>query len=442
MKVAFDPLWLAALPGLVAVGLWALTDLQRFVSFALTAAMILPMPLAQPGGTQVALADVLLLFGLGAWLVAGSIRKAAQPWLAGNPFLMPALVFTGVNGMSLIWSDSPRSTLIFTIQLLEIVVVFPIVFASIPRNMASVRQGFVVFILCTCVLAVFTVKSYGLKGGSGSLTGTAGGTGLNTLNKNVIGSFVAAGLVMSFTLCIAEARTWPRRAFGLATLIEVAGVVASSSRGSLIGTLVAILTAGFLLRRGRLIAVGGAAVLAIGYLTVFGVSQNVDRTTSGSYDSSQVRVYSFRDARRKIAEDPFLGVGGGAYTDYVSEVGILLPDPNNMFLLTWAEVGIPGMLALLFMLGQYIRILLSVRRLPSEYATPAVTAGCVSLSLFIHFQFDVTWTRGTSTLAFAMIGVMLAALRLARDRTRPVDAPVWRPPQPIDVRPSTPRVAA
>lgn len=410
----FDPLWLAALPGLVAVTLWALTDLQRFVSFAVTAALILPITLVQPGGTQVALADLLMLFAFAAWFVAGSVgRRASKPWISGNPLFFPLVLFVAFNGISLAWSVNTRSTLIFTIQLTEIVVAFPLLFASVPRSMVAVRQGFYVFIFCTSILAAFTVKSYGLKGGSGSLTGSGGVAGLNELNKNVIGSFVAAGLIMAFTLFLSEAKPKVRHALGLATALELAGLVASASRGALIGTFFAALTASLLLRRGRRATITGACLLALGYLTIFGASQNVEQG-SGSYDSSVVRSYSFANAVHKIEAKPLLGTGGGTYTDYIQQLQIGLPDPNNMFLLTWAELGIVGLLTLLFLLASYVRILLAVRKLPDAHAPPAVAAGCVALSLFVHFQFDITWTRGTSTLAFAMIGVMLAAIRLAR----------------------------
>jgi hypothetical protein len=87
-----------------------------------------------------------------------------------------------------------------------------------------------------------------------------------------------------------------------------------------------------------------------------------------------------------------------------------------MFLLTWAEIGIIGLLALVALLARYMRLLFAARDLPEEAAVLGVASGCVALSLIVHFQVDVTWTRGTSSLAFAMMGLMLAAERLSLAR--------------------------
>jgi hypothetical protein len=407
---AFDPLWLAALPGLVAVGIWALTDLQRFVLFAVMAAMIIPTTLAQPGGTQVALADVLLLVTLAAWVIGCSIRVIPGPWLAGNRMLLPALLFVAVNGASLMWSTSPRSTIVFTIQLIEIVVVFPLVFASLPRSIKDVRGGMFLFVACTCVLAVISAVSYAPRALSGSLEGQSFAGGLN---KNVTGSFIAAGLIMAYTLWLGERQSVAKRLLALAAIIELAGLVSTVSRGSLIGTLVAVLAASLLLGRGRRVTLLLAGVVLMFYIATLGTGSQVDLSQSGSYDSSLVRHYSFANAVDKIQARPFLGTGGATYYDFIKQVGGGISDPNNMFLLTWAELGFAGLLALGFLLVRYVRILLAVRTLPDACAVPGVAAGCVTLSLFIHFQVDVTWTRGTSTLAFAMIGLMLAAVRLA-----------------------------
>jgi hypothetical protein len=110
------------------------------------------------------------------------------------------------------------------------------------------------------------------------------------------------------------------------------------------------------------------------------------------------------------------------------EAGFILPDPNNMFLLTLGELGIVGLLALLFLLFRYGRLLIASGKLPEDAAVPAVAAGCVTLSLLVHFQVDVTWTRGTTSLAFAMMGVMIAVQRIAAQTTAAEDPEAGRAP--------------
>jgi O-antigen ligase len=246
-----------------------------------------------------------------------------------------------------------------------------------------------------------------------ALAGDLEGQYLPGQNKNTIGSYVGAGLVMAYGLWLAAPRGRLRRLLAGAILIEGLGLFASVSRGAILGTVVAIVVVSLVLRQRRFMTLAGVAVAAVAYLSTLGIDSNVDRRLAGSYDSSLVRQYSFEHALDKIADRPILGSGAGTYRDYIPEIPIVLPDPNNMFLLTWAELGIVGVAALVFLLFRFGRLLLATRRLPATSQATAAAAGGVALSLFVHFQVDVTWTRGTTSLAFAMIGLMLATHRLA-----------------------------
>jgi O-antigen ligase len=359
-----------------------------------------------------------------AWLATGFRGTARGPWLAGNPLLAPCVLFVLVNVESLAWSQRPTDTLEFIVQLVEIVVLLPLLFASIPRSVEKIQRALGVYIGLTCVMAAAVTLVYVPYALSGNLEGQ----NLPGFNKNAIGSFVAAGLVLTYALWLTETRPRMRRLLSVAAVIEFAGLLATVSRGSMIGAFFAVLGVSLLLRRRRLFTFGLAAVASLFFLTVIGVHSGVDRSLSGSYDSSVVRSYSFANAIEKIEDRPLLGVGGGTYLDYIEELEFFLPDPNNMFLLTWAELGIIGIGALLFLLFRYGRLLFAARNLPHSSRGLAVGTGCVTLSFLIHFQLDVTWTRGTTSLAFAMMGLLLALERLAADgsgtMTRGLETPV------------------
>lgn len=402
---------------LLCAAAWALVDLQRFLLIAVLGAMILPISLVQPAGANVALADVLLVVALGAWLIAGCIGAAAAPWTTGNPLLAPTLLFAAVTAASLAWSVQRLETVEVTIQMIEIVVILPLVFASIPRSLPAIRGGLLFFVGFTCILALVTVASFAPRALAGDMTGQY----LPGLHKNAIGAFLAAGLVLSYALWLAEARPRVRRALEIAALVELAGLFASVSRGSWLGALFAIVAVSLLLRRRRLLTVGLLVATATTFLLAVGPRTSSDTPKGGGYDSSVVREYSFANAVEKIAERPLLGSGAGTYSDHIPELNIGLRDPNNLFLLTWAEIGLMGLAALLFLLYRFGRLFVSARRLPDAAAVPAVAAGGVTLSLLVHFQVDSTWNRGSASLAFAMMGLVLAAGRLAPGRaTAPV----------------------
>jgi O-antigen ligase len=203
----------------------------------------------------------------------------------------------------------------------------------------------------------------------------------------------------------------------MAALLDALGLMASGSRGAMLGAAAGILIVSLLLKQGKIVAIALVATIATLYLAV--VAPDITQKTAlpGSYNTSTLRIRIWKDALHTIEQHPVLGTGGGTYYDDEYGQG----DPSNLFLLTWAEIGIPGMAALIYFLVSFGRLLLrSTRRLQDETGFLAVTAGAVIMSLLVHSQVDVSWTRGTYSLAFAMIGIMLALDRLSPE---PVLAP-------------------
>jgi O-antigen ligase len=402
---------IAALPAAVALGVWAAADLQRFVLWFVLPAMIVPAALVRPGGTQVALADILLLVALALWLILRTAGRVPRMRLSGNPILLPAVLFVSVAADSIAWSVNQGATVKFTIQLVELIIVFPVIFSSIPQSLRAIRRGFLAYIGVSSVLAVIMVIVYAPHAAAGDLAGQSLALGLG---KNTVGSVVGAGLVLAYSLWAAERRGRVRRRLAVAALIDAAGLFSTVSRAAIIGTLVALVVVSLLQRRARVQTLTLIAVSTAAYLAVIGISSHAQTNAPGSYDSSTLRSYAWADAVRKIEARPLLGTGGATYTDDIVQIHAIVSDPNNMFLLTWAELGIAGMLTLCFLLFRFARLLLENRRLPGEFATLATAAGGVSLSVLVHVQFDETWIRGSSSLAFSMMGLMVALRRMAR----------------------------
>jgi O-antigen ligase len=399
-----------ALPGLAALGLWALLNLQRFLCVAVLATMIYPNALITPGGAQVALADILLVIAIGAWIVGNAVRTEPGPWIEGNRMVIPLLLFVGINVGSIAWSTNTHATTVFAVQVLEIAFVLPVVFASIPRSIDVIQQGQKAFIAVSAALGIAAFIAYLPR----AVHGDTEGVYLWGIHKNAIGSFTAGGLVLAYTLLLQQEPARTRLLLGGLMLAEIAGLFASVSRGSILGALLGILVVSFALKQGRRASVMVVALSAIVFVAAIGTSsRGVKKDASGSYDSSIVRNYSYANAVDKIRERPLLGLGAGAYSDFIPELQIGLPDPNNMFLLTWAEIGAIGFGALLYLLYAFGALFRRVARLPSRYAVPGVAAGGVTLTFLVHAQVDDTWTRGQTSLGFAMIGLMLAAERLS-----------------------------
>jgi len=401
----------AAIPAFVGLFLWAILDLEKFVLFAVFGAIVFPASLVKPFGTNVDAADILLLMALMAWVVTNALRQSPDPWIRGNSMVLPAGVFLAVNAASAAWSIKPRSTIIFAVQLTELIVLFPIIFATIPRSISRLRQCLVTFLVLTTGEGIATLYQYASHPSS-----HAAGTYLPGLGKNGLGSFLAAGLVIACALWFGSGKTG-RYWLVPAIMILLGSTIATESRGSILGAGVGVLVVAFLLGRRRMLAVALGVSLALLYVVVIAPAES-HKAASGGYDSSLVRHISWRYAIKEIKHQPWIGTGARTYYEYLPPpIGGAIPDPNNLFLLTWAELGIPGMVALGFLLFRFAQLLVRSRRLPDEAATLAVGCGAAAISFLVHYQVDISWVRGETTLEFAMIGLMLAANRLAATAT-------------------------
>jgi O-antigen ligase len=400
---------LSAVPGFAALGLWALIDLENFVLFAVLGATIFPVSLGHLGGSNIAIVDVLLVIAVLMWLVANSVGRAPDPAVRRNPLLLPAALFVIWNTISIAWSIHPGKTFAFSIQLFELLIVFPLAFATLPTSVRQLKRALVWLLGLTSILAVVTVVAYvrnhSLQTAPEFLPG---------YNKNALGAFVGGGLVLGYALFIGSRSARNRVLLVLSMVVCAAALSASASRGAIVGAGAGLLLVALLLSNRKMLGLVLVAVLAVGYVEVAQPSHSQQASHAGGYDSSTVRHWAWVDGWRKIESNPWFGTGGRTYSDVLPQLhGFITGDPDNLFLLTWAELGIPGLLALGFLLFQYLALLWRLRRLPRDASVLAVGAGGVVMSLLVHIQVDVSWSRGETTLEFAMLGVMLAVGRLA-----------------------------
>ena len=384
-----------------------MTDLENFVLVAVVGAIVFPASLAKPFGTNVDAADLLLLLALAAWLISNSLGRAPDPWIKRNPFLMAALAYLVVTAVSIAWSIKPRSTILFTVQLVELIIVYPLILATIPRSIGKIRASLVLVILLTTGQAIAAIISFLSHPGA-----QATGTYLPGINKNALGSFIGAGVVLAYALWVKAKPGTGRRLLLLAAIVELLGTLATGSRGATLGVGIAIPVVSLALGYRRIMGLAMAGLCAILFFAVVAPQQAKKTNQAGGYNSAKVRTLSYRDAVRYIEAHPWLGTGARTYLDTLPGYGTI-PDPNNLFLLTWAELGIPGLIALGYLLYRMAVLFVRAKRLPDDAAAIAVGAGGVALSLLVHFQVDISWVRGETTLEFAMVGVMLAVIRLA-----------------------------
>ena len=199
----------------------------------------------------------------------------------------------------------------------------------------------------------------------------------------------------------------------------------------MLGVLGGIIVAGFLLRRQRLVTLVVLIGIAAAYFVVVGTKESREKDKTGGYESSVVRQYSFANAVDKIQARPLLGSGAGTYDDFISELNIGLRDPNNIFLLTWAGTGRRRTPLVALAVGVLCEIPMALQQVAR-----AIFDGrgrgrrrdhVVPRALPVRHHVD---SLAPTSMAFAMIGLMLATLRLAA-QAETQSAVTAREPAPI-----------
>ena len=131
------------------------------------------------------------------------------------------------------------------------------------------------------------------------------------------------------------------------------------------------------------------------------------QTYEERYSTAAIRADTWQEGVRAISASPMLGVGAGNFVARIDGRNFQ-SDPNNVFLLTWAETGLLGLVMLLWFLVACLRLAWRNAR-ASEEGTPT-TANQIGMALLVsavvHGQFDVFWTRGTGLAAFLGAGLV------------------------------------
>ena len=193
--------------------------------------------------------------------------------------------------------------------------------------------------------------------------------------------------------------------------VLVAGLLATSSRGAILGFALAVTV--WLLRPGtghrRVNPIVGVLIAAgLGYAGVSSIQQQISDRGSGqvAIDSLTQRQQVETATRDLWRTAPLTGVGLRYFT--TPELNTYQA-PNNMFDEALAEAGVIGTLGLaVFVVGGVI--------LTYRIRTPLGQASnMVVLAAFFHGQVDIFWANGQA-LNWLVVGAAVGSLAVRRDR--------------------------
>ncbi|MBK7779263.1 MAG: O-antigen ligase family protein [Ardenticatenia bacterium] len=245
-------------------------------------------------------------------------------------------------------------------------------------------------------------------------TGTA-------IDPNSFGGMLALMAALALPQAVSARPLLPRRLAIAAGAVLTLALLATVSRGSLLGLAAGLGVIGLLRDRRALLV---AALAAVGFLALaqalpwtaayvdhfFAGLQNQDRAT-------QMRWGEYRDAWRLIQRYPWLGVGFGSPRDVDLYRGV-----SSLYLIIAESSGLVGLGAFLGLMGAIaLRLTAAWRRLP-DGGLRALVLGCLAAEaaaltsgVFDHYYF--TYPHAFALL-WLVLGLGLCAARLGEAELR------------------------
>ncbi|MGA3170983.1 MAG: O-antigen ligase family protein [Chthoniobacteraceae bacterium] len=304
-----------------------------------------------------------------------------------GPLLVPTLIYLGVCAVSALhnWRSS---TMTSTIQMVLYLIVAVCVFTSLGRDERDYQLAFngLIFVGVFLSLAVLITHSGYVMG----------------LHKNGVGGSLACAVTVCAELWFAAATPRRRLVLSWALGILVAGLFFTLSRGGWISAAAGI--ALILAMRRQFQTLVKCTLVMVPLIAVcwhFLPEQSREYSTAFSTDNwnIQARFNSVEFAKEQFEENPLLGVGVGLRKEY---------DATNLFWLTLAETGIPGMLTFFGLQFVFMRMVwktqLRLSRNEPLYSAVAI-GGALVFGGLVHGMVDHYWSRGAISVAWAGAGM-------------------------------------
>lgn len=251
-------------------------------------------------------------------------------------------------------------------------------------------------------------------------------------DRNSVATALEGIVFLAVGLAAASRGLGWRAAWSAAALVLLAGLALSASRGAWLGVAAAS-AVWLMIRRPWAAARPAAASLAVALPLVAGLAWLVavvwwpESTGPGAIAPAldrPDRVTLYRQSAALIGDYAYTGAGlGGQFAMLLSRYVLLIQVPfltysHNLYLETWLEMGLPGMLALAWLVTAFLVSFLVVPQLRDR--TLAQAAGLGLLATFLHGVVDARqyvdlWS---GLPLFALLG--LHAALIAPGETGPI----------------------
>jgi len=323
------------------------------------------------------------------------LRK--RPFLFG-PLLMPTLLYFGVCACSAVinWRGTTTTSVI---QMVLYLIVAVSVFTSLGRDERDYALSFHGLIVVGLILSAAVLITR-----SGYVMG---------LHKNGVGGSLSCAVIVCAELWFAATTRKRRMVLTWSLAILVAGLFFTLSRGGWIGAVAGIGLILAMRRQFKLLVKATfvmVPLIAICWQLLPEQSRQYSTGVTADNYNIKMRYNSVAFADACFETDPFLGVGVGLRKEY---------DATNLFWLTLAETGVPGMLTFFGLQVVFLRMVWKTQKQLSRreplYSAVAI-GGALVFGGLIHGMVDHYWSRGAISIAWAGAGMATYGYLVAKRR--------------------------
>jgi O-antigen ligase len=365
----------------------------------------------------------LLLFG--SWYATTLTTRAHRDRSgSGSPvFLIGCASLVAWSALSVAWADSPGAALSSTSRYLLNILLFPIVLAGVRR------RDQLLWVLGAFVVGATVSTLYGFAspttsaGQSGRLTG-----GIGDANEQAAVLVAAIPIALGLAGALRRRRGLQLVAVALAVLC-LAGVVNTLSRGGLIALVAMMVTAVVFGGRWRVRALALLVVTVLGtgyyFLALAPLASRQRVTMSDTSGRTDIWTVGWRMVRAH----PVTGVGSGNFQNAephflnapgsITHAFLIVDQPHvahNIYLEVLADMGIPGLLAFLAIVGAALAAAVRAARLCARTGQPELelVARCLVFSLVGFMVADFFLSGEFSKQLWLVFALCPAVLAIAR----------------------------
>lgn len=326
------------------------------------------------------------------------VRQCAikDKWPSLGPLAIPLILWFAISLFSSLLNWRGHDALLSIIQMALYLILAVGVFSSFLEQEEDLELP----LLCLVGVCVFLATLVVITR-SGFVLG---------LQKNLVGGVLSCGVIIAVELWFAANDRKRQWLLAGALAIITVGLILSLSRGAWLSTLCGITLIAFMRRQFALLLRGAillVPLVAIAWNFLPKQSQEYATGFGGERYNIKLRYESIDIAKNYYTESPIYGNGVGLRKEY---------DATNLALLTLAETGILGLLALLFLHFSFFHMIWTaqqrLQRSDKLYSLLAI-GGALVLGKFAHGMVDHYWSRGIMLIVWAGAGMAIAVYKSA-----------------------------